>query len=150
MRGIAWLWGNQWAKCEVWGVSSEESGLVILTDNNWNTGVRTLRSGNLLHIWYLLIFLWARTLSPEYGPLLGNFPIDCRFVSQTGPLSLVEILHYCNLIGRDCLVKLAPAILCHKEPVRRIQSPLYLRYFACSSLVHYVISIGTVSTHQYQ
>ena len=29
---------------------------------------------------------------------------------------------------------LAPAILCHKEPARRIQSPLRRGYFACSSL----------------
>ena len=39
-------------------------------------------------------------------------------------LSLVELLHYCSLIGRELQSVATPALLCHKEPARRIQSPL--------------------------
>ena len=38
--------------------------------------------------------------------------------------SLVELLHYCSLIGGELHSDATPALLCHKEPARRIQSPL--------------------------
>ena len=42
--------------------------------------------------------------------------------------------------SRASLVLLAPAILCHKEPARASKAPFW-GYFACSSLVLYVIRI---------
>ena len=42
-------------------------------------------------------------------------------VEQPGPLSLVEECRGSTLTGPEML--LAPALLCHKEPARRIQSP---------------------------
>ena len=58
---------------------------------------------------------------------------DCS-LRQSGPLSLVQLLHYCDLIGRGptllcshwsraSLVMLAPAVLCHKEPARASKAP---------------------------
>ena len=43
---------------------------------------------------------------------------------QPGPLSLVEECRGLALIGRELHSVAAPALLCHKEPARRIQSPL--------------------------
>ena len=52
---------------------------------------------------------------------------------QTGPLSLVELLHCCALIGRELhalkgpiiggLSDATPALLCHKEPARASKAP---------------------------
>ena len=44
--------------------------------------------------------------------------------TQCGPLSLVEAQRGSALIGRELHSVAPPAILCHKEPARRIQSPL--------------------------
>ena len=76
---------------------------------------------------------------------------------QTGASVVLAV--WSTLIGRGMSrlgshwsrVLLAPALLCHKEPARRIQSPLLGAlerkiplggYFACSSLVLYGIRIG--------
>ena len=47
------------------------------------------------------------------------------------------------LIGRELQSVAVPALLCHKEPARRIQSTLLGGYFACFSLVLYGIRIGS-------
>ena len=60
--------------------------------------------------------------------LLTQLPVDQREVSlssrQPGPLSLVEECRGSNLIDREDQSDATPALLCHKEPARRIQSPL--------------------------
>ena len=38
-------------------------------------------------------------------------------------LSLVELLHYCPLIGRELHSVATPALLCHKEPARASKAP---------------------------
>ena len=43
---------------------------------------------------------------------------------QCSPLSLVEEYRGLALIGREDHSDAPPALLCHKEPARRIQSPL--------------------------
>ena len=90
-------------------------------------------------------------LSPSINSITGRR--NRRSVLCTGDTSLANIyLQFCQLsadwstsmsrIKSEEL--LAPALLCHKEPVRRIQSPLLGAlerkiplggYFACSSLV---------------
>ena len=42
---------------------------------------------------------------------------------QAGPLSLVKECRGLALIGREVHSVATPALLCHKEPARRIQSP---------------------------
>ena len=44
-------------------------------------------------------------------------------INQRGPLSLVEECRGLALIGRELHSVATPALLCHKEPARRIQSP---------------------------
>ena len=44
--------------------------------------------------------------------------------NQCGPLSLVEAQRGSSLIGQELHSFSTPALLCHKEPARRIQSPL--------------------------
>ena len=44
--------------------------------------------------------------------------------TQPGPLSLVEECRGSTLIGREDHSVALPALLCHKEPARRIQSLL--------------------------
>ena len=39
-------------------------------------------------------------------------------------LSLVQLLLYCALIGRELHSDATPALLCHKEPAQGTQSPL--------------------------
>ena len=45
-------------------------------------------------------------------------------------LSLVELLHYCPLIGRELHSVASPALLCHKEPAQGNGAP-YNRFFLC-------------------
>ena len=37
---------------------------------------------------------------------------------------MVQLLHYCPLIGRELHSDATPALLCHKEPAQGTQSPL--------------------------
>ena len=57
---------------------------------------------------------------------------------QCSTLSLVEECRGLALIGRELQSVATPALLCHKEPARRIQSPL-LEALERSSLVLYGI-----------
>ena len=50
--------------------------------------------------------------------------ISIMVLRQRGPLSLVEECRGLALIGRELHSVATPALLCHKEPARRIQSPL--------------------------
>ena len=55
---------------------------------------------------------------------------DCELLlssscpGQCGPLSFVEECRGSALIGRELHSVATPALLCHKEPAHRIQSPL--------------------------
>ena len=72
----------------------------------------------------------------ELGLLLSAvFPTvsDSQGEAQSEALSLVELLHYCALIGRElhalkgpiigALSDATPALLCHKEPARASKAP---------------------------
>ena len=50
-------------------------------------------------------------------------------MAQPGPLSLVEECRGLALIGREDHSDATPALLCHKEPARRIQSPRHWGVF---------------------
>ncbi len=54
------------------------------------------------------------------NPTLAVFPLADIYPGS----SLVELLHYCLLIGQELHIDAMPALLCHKEPACRIQSPL--------------------------
>ena len=58
----------------------------------------------------------------EGGPASPAVALGERY-SQAW-LSLVKLLHYCALIGRELHSDATPALLCHKEPAQGTQSPL--------------------------
>ena len=73
------------------------------------------------------IILFPRYFGEKKSPLEVDRCYDSQFALyyEIYPgLSLVELLHYCSLIGRELQSVATPALLCHKEPARRIQSPL--------------------------
>ena len=59
-----------------------------------------------------------------YLQLSGDLSRLCSHWSSSyiTALSLVELLHYCALIGREVHSVVSPALLCHKEPAPK--SPL--------------------------
>ena len=54
----------------------------------------------------------------------GVSEVFYKYDDQCSPLSLVEESRGLALIGREVHGVAPPALLCHKEPAHRIQSPL--------------------------
>ena len=93
-------------------------------------------AGSSLHLSPPLPFLCPALSGRDGGggrlrrPDQPQRPPDVRHGSVRGEryiqplLSLVELLHYCALIGRELHSDASPALLCHKEPAQGTQSPL--------------------------